>query len=461
MANGKSGVSSSEKRIKKGKPITLLSILCFVMVFLIVMTFVRFPMGLKNYNSVLGAIDLDYDMVGGSAYTLDYLEDENLEEIDDIDQVLDTLRYRMNALGYKTFSVKAVKSTDASVKDYDIRIEAKTTDTIDSDISVVAAYGEVSVFGGTDESSATEILTEKKAIKTAKYSGQGVGYDNSGNEVTAYKATIEFTDYGYTELKKLIKDNGTYYVAIKLGETTVFSDTLSTEGFKQSFVISSTSEAAVRQAALQIASGGLAYKYEIKSEGSVTIKTPYGENIGLKSTIMVIVLLVLIIAAFAVFYKGIGGAMGLSLLAFIILEVIMLIAVPGIVLSIAGLFGIILATVITALCLWLTADKIKTDYANSEKTVKAAVKKGFKDCIFPIVNINVVSAVVAILLFAFTTGGVNCFAITFGIGIVLGTIASLLFSRMFTSLIMPIAEFNEKFLGLKRSDKKVVIEGEN
>ncbi len=451
MAKQLSGANSSEKRIKKGKPITFLSILSFVMVFLIVMTFVRFPIGLKNYNSVLGAIDLDYDMVGGVSYTLDYLEDENLEDVEDVNEILDVMRYRMNALGYETFSVKAVKSTDSNVKDYDVRIEAKATDSIDSDISVVAAYGEVSIFGGTDESSATEILTEKDPIKSAKYSGSGVRYDAEGNEVTAYIATINFTDYGYDELKKLIKENGSYYVAIKLGETTIFSETLNSERFTQSFDISYLNESAVRQVALQIDSGGLAFKYEVK-EG-VTITSPYGENMGLKSTLFVVILLVLIIVALCVLYRAIGGIMSFSLVCFIVLEVIMLIAVPGIVLSMGGVFGIVLSTIVTALCLALTADKIKTEYANSEKTVKAAVKKGFADSLFPIININVVCAVVAVLLFAFTTGAVNCFAITFGIGSVLGLISSIAFSRMFASMVLPICEYDEKVLNLKRGNK--------
>ena len=49
--------------MKKGTSIVLLSIISAIMAFMLVMTFVRFPVGaVKNYNSVLGAIELDHGM---------------------------------------------------------------------------------------------------------------------------------------------------------------------------------------------------------------------------------------------------------------------------------------------------------------------------------------------------------------------------------------------------------------
>ena len=453
MAKRISGGNSSERKIKKGKPITLLSILCFVMTFLIVMTFITFPVGIKDYVSVLGAIDLDYDIAGGSSYTLDYLEDDNVEDVKDINDVLDTLRHRMNALGYKEYSVKAIKNTDKNVKDYDVRIEAKTTDNLYSDIEAVAEYGDITVYGGTDAESTSEILTDGKAIESAKYTGSGLGYDKENNEeVTAYNVKIKFTDYAFNALKKLIADNdGSYYVSIKLGEEEVYRDNFSSKDFTQEVNVQYPDLQYARRLALKLDSGGLAYKYKVL-EG-VSVSSPYGENVGLKCTLFVLILLVLIMTALCVYYRGMGISMSLSLLAFMLLEVLMLIAVPGIVLSLNGVFGIVLATVITALCLAMTADRIKTDYAHTEKTVKAAVKKGFKDSLFPNINVWVVCVIVSLLMFIFTIGSVNCFAITFGIGSILGALTSLVFSRMFTSLILPICSFNERFLNLKREDK--------
>ena len=184
--------------MSKGKSITLLSIISVLVAFLLVMTFIRFPIGVKNYNSVLGAIDLDYDLEGGTAYTLT-LASDNEEEVDNVDDVISTLEYRLNALGYSLYSVKAIKSTAEGVKDYDVRIETKSTDTLASDINVVAAHGEVKLYGGTSANPTTEILEDVDAIKDSQYLGSV-----SDGQNTYYQVSISFTDEGYNALHELI-----------------------------------------------------------------------------------------------------------------------------------------------------------------------------------------------------------------------------------------------------------------
>ena len=254
----------------KGKSITLLSILSVIVAFVLVMTFIRFPVGIKNYNSLLGARELDYDLAGGTAYTLT-LADDNEEEVEDIYEVIDTLEYRLGELGYGAFSVKAIKSMDEGAEDYEIRIETKTTDTLSSDISVVAAYGELKFFGGTSEDAFSEILTDVKVVDNAKYMG----------EVTtgSYQIDIEFTKAGYDELIKAIADNSTYYLKITLGEkedgteNVLFQDDIAnTSDYfnKRVMHLYSEVESAARQMALQMNSGGLAYKYDVDDGVEVT-----------------------------------------------------------------------------------------------------------------------------------------------------------------------------------------------
>ena len=436
--------------MSKKKSITILSIVSVLVAFVLVMTFIRFPIGVKDYNSVLGAINLDYDMEGGTAYTLT-LSDDNEEEIENIEEVIDTLEYRLSALGYDMYSIKAVKSTDASVKDYDIRIETKTTDSLASDINVVAAYGEVEFFGGTSANPTEEILDDVDVISDSKYIGAV-----SDGQNTYYQVSISFTDTGYNELIKLIDgagDSSSYYLEIKLGDTVLLSgqNAISKSDFtKQTLNVYIQSESGAKQMALQIGTGGLAYQYEVSDP--MEISSPYGANVATKSAIVIGALVLVIMVALVVLYKGLGLIGALSLLLFILIETLMLIAVPGIVLSMGGVVGIALSTVLTALGIAYTCNVVKTEYANSEKTVLAAVKKGFKETLIPTINAGVVSAIVAILLFAFTSGVLKGFAITFGIGVGVGLIATLLFTRMYTSLLLPLVENKEKFLNLKRAE---------
>jgi len=435
--------------MSKGKSITLLSIISVIVAFVLVMTFIRFPIGIKNYNSLLGAVELDYDLAGGTAYTLTLSDDNQKEVGDNIDSVIDTLEYRLKELGYSAFSVKALKSMDEGSVDYDIRIETKTTQSLASDISVVAAYGELEFFGGAEKDSLTEILSDVKVVQSAKYKG----------EVTtgSYGIDIEFTKEGYDALVKAIGDNESYNLKITLGEkadgteNVLFDNDVAklSEWFtKRVMHLYSPEETGARQMALQMNSGGLAYKYDV--DNGVNVSSPYGEDIATKCAVAIITVAVVLMALMVIVYKGFGITVALASLLSILAQGWLLIGVPNIVLNMGGVVGVIMATVVNALAMVILAERVREEFVTTQKTAKAAVNKGFKSALVPVINLCVVSIVFALALFAFTSGVIKGFAITFGIGCAVALISSLVFTRMYNALITPLVKDKEKFLGFKR-----------
>lgn len=446
--------------MSKGKSITLLSIVSVLVAIMLVMTFIRFPIGIHNYNSVLGAIELDYDVDGGTAYTLK-LSKDNIKDVEDIDEVIKTIDYRLGELGYDNYSIKTVKSPDKDVEDYDIRIELMEKETTASDIGVAMQYGVVEFYGGTSANPTDKILTDVSAIKDARYIGSFSGVGENGENITQYGVTITFTDEAYEELIKAMDDasanSESYYLEIKMEESTTpllsGSSAISKDYFVgKSLTVYPQSLEYAKQLALLMRTGGLEYRYEIDAKATTTVSSPYGQDVALKCVIAVSVLVVAIMVAFIVIYKKLGVIFALSTLLFILGETWMLIAVPGLILSIGGVFGIILATVLTAYGSFVIAKRIKDEYVNSQKTVKAAIKKGFRQSIVPIINTCVVSGIVAGLLFAFASGFIKGFAITFGIGVGVSLITNLLFTRMYSSLIFPLVKNKEKFLNFKREE---------
>lgn len=436
--------------MSKKKSITLLSIISVVVAILLVLTFVRFPIGeIKTYNSALRAIELDYDIEGGTAYTLS-LASDNEEEVEDVDEVVETLEYRLRELGYSVFSVKALKSTEKGVEDYDIRIEAKSTETLASDINAVVAFGKVEFFGGAEENPTTEILADMKVVADATY----LGMQEEGN----YVITIEFTSEAKDALVEAIEAESSYYLKITCGENAngeenvLFNTTITANAFEGNVLGISgiPSEEDANRLVLQMKSGGLAYKYELSS--AETVSSPYGEKVAMRSAIAIGALLLVIIVALILYYKGFGIIAAVSTLLFMLAEVWMMIAVPNVVLSMGGVIGIIMASVVVALGMIITCGRVKEEYEHSEKTLKAAINKGFSQSLIPVIGINVVAGVVAICLLAFTNGLLKGFAITFGIGVAISLIATLVFTRMFTALILPIVKNKEKFLNIKKAE---------
>lgn len=434
----------------KKKSITLLTIVCVLMAAILVLTFARFPIGaVKEYNSALGAIELDYDIEGGVAYTLT-LASDNEEEVEDVNVVINTLKERINALGYGAYSIKALKNADASVLDYDIRIELKNSETVESDIAAIAAYGELKFYGGSEEDPTTQVLEDIDVVVDSQYVGMQAEND--------HVISIVFKSEAKNKLVELINAQESYYLKITCGEdehgheTALFNASITADAFNGDILWISgigTEEDAQRMA-LQVRSGGLAYKYEI-SDG-VVVSSPYGEDVALKCTVAVITLVAVLMVLYIVLYRGLGVIASLATLLFIMFETWLMLGVPGITLTLGGVIGIIASTIICALGMIVLAQRIKDEYANSQKTVKAAVDKGFRTSLVPTINVHVIAGVVALLVLAFASGALKNFAVTFGIGVAVSLICALVFTRMFTALIMPLVKNKEKFLRFKRAD---------
>ena len=448
--------------MKKWKATTLLTIVLVITAILTVVSFARFPVGTKDFNGFLGAIETEYDLSGGTAYTLT-LDKDNVEDVENVKEVINTLKARLNLLGYENYSVKAIKDVDEAVKDYDIRIETRgkvnkygeiDKSALAQDMAVVAAYGELKFFGGTSANPTEEILTSGSVISDAYYAG----LSSDGN---SYQVAIKFTDYAYSEIIKQIRDNSSYYLEIKLGDNVLLSgsNALAESYFNdKTIAITSSSDTSARQFALQMKSGGLAYKYNV-SDGQ-DVSSPLGENLGTKSVIALGVLVLAVIAAMFVFDKKYGIVSCLSMILFTDLYLAMLVAIPNIKVSFGGIIGVALAILLVADGLFITSKRIKEEFARG-KTVKSSVRTGYKRSILPIAGATGIATVLALTLLAFAGGAVKNFAIIFLIGAALSLVTTMLIARMFTSLILPLAEYKESFFGVKRTENANAETAEN
>ena len=438
--------------MSKSKSITLLTIISVLMAAIIAMSFVRFSVGVKDYNSLLGAIKQDYDIAGGVAYTLT-LNENNDTEVSDIDSVVKTLESRLDKLGHTTYMVKPIKSTDSEVIDSQIRIEVLNNGYTSGDVMAVAAYGELKFYGSeSNEDLTNQILEDIDVVESASYLGQSA----DGAPILQ----IVFTEEGEEALLDTVGSASTYYLKATCGldkngeEVTV----LNLQFDKQYLIdraititVGSGSIQQTKQMAMQLAEGGIAYRYDI-SDG-VEVESPYGQDIGLKSVIAIgAIILVAIVLLFAL-YRGLGVMTVLSFILFILAEGWLLIGIPDIVVNMGSIVGIIAAILICLFSMITLAQRIKNEYANSEKTAKAAINKGFTQSLLPTINLHVVAGIIVVALFIATKSVVKSFAITCGIGIIVSLIATLVFTRMFNSLVLPLVKDKEKFLRFKRAEK--------
>ena len=449
----------------KKKSMALLIFISIVLALFTVMTFANFHIpfvkeGTRKFNSFLSISDWDVDLEEGRSYTLTLNEDS--EEVEDIEEVRETLSQRLEGLGYSNYKLTLVQESLDS--EYEVRIfvkEKANSSETDSDIQTVAAYGEIT-FTNADN---TTIVTGKDAIKNA------VAVETTDGEKGYTVVNIEFTDYGYETILKAIEDfeaaqvaagtSESYTLKIVLGDdfdNALLNSTITSADFSAyNGVISvtvgdDTMNAASRLAsaerlALQIKTGGLAYKYDISS--TAIVSALYGPNTKLAIMIAVLAVVVIILALMAVFFKGIGLAMDIALLAQLDLQIFLLWAIPNVTISIGSVIGFALAFVISAAVMAMCAFKIQKGYTEG-KTVKAAVKNAYGKSLLSILDAHVVTGAIALALVLGAVKAVKGFAVTFGLGIVVSMLIALAFAHLMVSIIVNISGGKEKFLGVKR-----------
>ncbi len=451
----------------KKKSIALLSIISVVLAVLMAMTFINFHVpfvkqGVYKYTSLLNYVDMDVDLEGGYSYTIQHKADD--DQSVDVDDVVTTLESRLEALKYSNYKITLLSSDSDS--DAKIRLDVEAKESVANDINAIIAYGEV-VFSGGESGSEVEIAKGSAVIKDAYYFGTPYEQEDG---TTTYPIMMELTDYGFDTILQAIKDFETeqasadspadFNLKASLGETELLNTPTKSADFEamkgQMTLTGPTSQADAERFAFQMKTGGLKYQYEIiganENTAGLRIVTPL---LGIKADTMVKiavgVIVLVIIACLCVLFKGLGVSMSIAFLAQFLLQILMLYLVPGIKVSMGSVLGFVFALVLSAIACFTFAYRIKKEYA-SGKTMRAAVRYAYGKPALISLDTHVACGVIALALFIFANGVVKGFAITFGIGVVLSGLVSLLFSRLMTLIIIGVSGGSEKFLALKKED---------
>ncbi len=448
--------------MKKGKSISLLAIIGLIIAAFLVLTFLTFPVGVNNFN-VLGAIEKGHDVDGGYAFTYT-LAKNNVEEVDDVNDVLETIEKRLNALGYTSYSIKAIKN--ASLTDYDIRIELGTKtnkygnrdyDIVNADVTAAMQYGSLKFYGGTESNPEAEIFADiDNPVKSVTYGGY-----SAANGL--YLVNIEFSSEAWDELSTAMGANQ-YYLKLTLGEEVLTpfdgSQAVSSANFVgRGITIQSGSEEGARQQVLRMSYGGLAVEYEkVSVASSIEVGSPIGAgmaNVYVACGIAGAAIIAFAVIALFVANKGYGFIALYTLLAYAVIYLAMILAVPGITVSFGAIVGILLATVLTVDGLIVIVKRVKEEFENG-KMLKPAVKTAFARALKPILNTAAISLIVAALLLIFAKTVAFDFAVVFAIGTAISAFSTLLLTKMFTGLFLGASEYKPCFLNLKREESAEV-----
>lgn len=424
--------------MSKKKSIVLLVLIVLVIVVLTLMTFVSFalPGSVKDFNSIIGAMELEQDLGEGYTYTYEMKDELQLDDSDvTVEDVLKEVRERVEFLGYSGAEVYAYKQAEED--DYRLRITLRglkidgSVTTPDADVQAIMLFGDT-------------VFTD----------GDGNTLFDQDGIVNAYTQTLSGSHYVALELTKSAADQvAGKTITAKIGDTTVITslDCSDFSGTTLFFGGEGADAQSMRRTAAQLKFGGMPLEYEAVDSG-YNAYSVLGVNAVMDVTLAFVIAVAVIMVLFLVFYRGFGLVSDLTIFSFVLVELLFLILIPGVVLSLASVLGILFATLVVIAQMAVLSSNVKKEYAMG-KTIRAAVKTGYRKGIFAILDMTAVLGIGTILMLILGGSAMFPFAVTFGVGLIIGALATMFLSQLLLKIIMALPRNQEKFFCLKREEE--------
>ena len=145
-----------------------------------------------------------------------------------------------------------------------------------------------------------------------------------------------------------------------------------------------------------------------------------------KGKISVIIGLILVLVFMTYYYRVFGLFANTALILNILIIVSVMSLIPGAVLTLPGIAGIVLTVGMAVDANVLIFERVKEEIRNGS-TPLASIELGYKKAFSTIADANITTLIASIILFIFGTGPIKGFAVTLSIGVI---------SSMFTAIIV-------------------------
>jgi preprotein translocase subunit SecD len=197
------------------------------------------------------------------------------------------------------------------------------------------------------------------------------------------------------------------------------------------FRITGLDAAEARDLSLLLRAGALAADMYIAEER--TVGASLGEENVLQGAVSVAVGLGLVLLFMLVYYRLFGLAANIALTANLVLLVAVMSTISA-TLTLPGIAGIVLTVGMAVDANVLIFSRIKEELANN-LSPQAAINIGYERAFVTILDANITTLLVAVILYSIGTGSIKGFAITLSIGIVTSMFTAIMGTRALVNLI--------------------------
>lgn len=420
--------------------VLLIAIFAYTAIFGLSLSSLNIPVEIHSVMDEEHGIRLGFDLTGGSVIV--YEADAAAPSDDQMDTVVDIMYKRLTNLGFTEATVTRQGTNRVS-------IEIPTVTNPDEAIRILGATAQLSFV----DSEGTTVLTGKD-VKNAK-----AMFDRlSENGVQEHYVELSFNSNAQQAFfdatsRMSQKPEGENYISIKLDDEVYSQPRVSEAINSDTCVISGQFDAdSAKQLATTIKEGQLPFQLKVVERRSSG--PSLGDEALSTSLLAGLIGIILVMLFMIVIYRLPGLVASISLAAYMVILMYALMLTRAN-LSLAGIAGIILSIGMAVDANVIIFERIKEELRTG-KTLGAALKAGFNRALAAILDGQITTAIVAVVLFFFGTGTIRGFAITLGLGIIVGLFTAVIITKFLLNAIFAMNIKNPVLYGVNQKKNKEV-----
>lgn len=431
----------------KNKNILKLLICILIIVILTYLAIFGLKIGDKIIVKSAKEIKTGLDISGG--VTIVYQansEDGTTITEEDLQKSVAVIRKRLENVNIFDYIVR----TDVATSQIYIEIPTNTKDTTADPLEAVKGLDKTAKVEFRDQDG--NVLLSGDDIKSAKYSNEAV--DSTG--LPSPHVVLTFSEEGASKFasatEKLVGNimgiylDGEVISEPHVNEKIESNTAIITMGSSATFA---ERKAEAKELAMLIDSGALPFNLGVISKEYVG---PYIGQQALEISIYAgIVALAIVFVIMIVVYKMQGFVADIALITYVAI-ILLILSLTGISLTLPGIAGIILSIGMAVDANVIIFERFKEELKN-KSTPEKAFNKSFKAASSAIIDGNVTTFTVAILLYIFGMSSIKGFGILLAIGVILSLFTSMIVTKYILRQVLPLINKHPKLFSRNKEVK--------
>ena len=438
--------------MNKTRAIIKYCVICVIVALAVVLCFVEFTFPFTNtkYVGCYQAIKdkMGIDLNGGVLAVYTATPADNSKDLDaEVDATINRIKSTLSNKGY----LEATVTKQGTNPDYRIRIEVPGMSDTEDIMDAIGTPANIEFLEPNADQSTAQNYDAEKIFLTGEGIA-GVQVVSDPDDASNYAIQLTFTTEGKAKFREKVQNAGGQYLAIFSNKTLISapqitSENASTLGSDGKVLITGkyTKESA-DDFALKIESG--LYTVGLTVSQMSYIPATLGEGAIMAGLIALAIGLLIIFILMVVVYRDFGWIANLSLIIYTVIFVFFLAIIDSIQLTLPGIAGIILSIGMAVDAYILIFEQIKEEY-RSGKRFAAATHAGFNKSVVTILDANVTTIIVSLILYLLSSGSIRGFAITLALGVAISMFVGLVVTRALAKLYLYINPDNAKRVNIK------------